>query len=303
MLVLGLLLLLVLAIFFVGLSSADRTVLFNSSKSLQVGSDTRTYRLYDKGGDADSLIIALHGLGGDSRQIAYFSGLHNVVPRGFVVVYPDAIKPERQGVRPGWNSGFCCGSGWVQGTDDVAYISKLIDTLTNQYGIDKAKVYITGFSSGAMMAHRIAVEIPNKIAGFAAVSGSIGTKGKELKPTVSVPAYLIHGEADTVVAFNGGQGSSDPDFVWTGFADGLSAWANVNGCSNESQVKSGVITRTTYEQCSVELIADTYEGLGHRWPDWRLGNFWHQQPASSKSIVNFFNSLSENLDKPVGKDS
>lgn len=295
MIVLGLLLLLVLAIFFVGLSSADRSVLFGKSQTLKVNNDNRTYRTYDSGnsGDAKSLIIALHGLGGDSRQIAYFSGLHNVVPKGYIVAYPDAIKPLRQGVRPGWNSGFCCGSGWVQGTDDIGYISALIDKLTREYSIDQSRVFVTGFSSGAMMAHRVAVEIPNKIAGFTVVSGSIGTKGKELKPTVSVPAYLVHGEADTVVAFSGGQGSSDPDFVWTSFADGLSAWANVNGCSNEVQVKSEKVTRTTYEQCSKQLIADTYEGLGHRWPDWRLGNFWHQQPSSSKSIVKFFSEIQD----------
>jgi len=66
-------------------------------------------------------------------------------------------------------------------TDDVAFISALIDTLVARYPIDPARVFVTGHSNGAHMAYHLAHSLWNKVAAIAPVEGS------ELRVTLTVP--------------------------------------------------------------------------------------------------------------------
>ena len=58
---------------------------------------------------------------------------------GFIVCYAN-------GVGNAWNSGFT--APYFGGTDDVGFISVLIDTISAQYNIDPARVYSCGMSNG-----------------------------------------------------------------------------------------------------------------------------------------------------------
>ena len=49
-------------------------------------------------------------------------------------------------------------------TDDVAFLSQLIDKIKAEYNHDNDRVYVAGVSNGASMAIRLAQEIPEKIA-------------------------------------------------------------------------------------------------------------------------------------------
>jgi len=56
--------------------------------------------------------------------------------------------------------------------DDVAFIRGSLDFLDSHYRIDADRVYVSGFSNGSGMAHRLAVEMSDR---FAAASGSAGS--------------------------------------------------------------------------------------------------------------------------------
>lgn len=275
-------------------SRKDFQAFFSRPHALTVNGEQRTYRLIPSKNpvsDQTKIVLAFHGLGGDGRQIAYFSAIHNSADSDTIIVYPDSSKPkpDQTGIRTGWNAGFCCGSGWVNQVDDVEFIKKLVDKLSNDYKIPSSRIYATGFSNGGMFVQKLATDVPDSFGGFASVSGSIGTKGNELRPTKPIALLMVHGEADSTVPFNGGAGSSDRKFVWNSFDETAGIWETVNKCTGK-QKNDAKPTITTYGECQKPLQLETYPGLSHQWPGWRLVNFWHKKTAGSERVLSFFNA-------------
>jgi polyhydroxybutyrate depolymerase len=275
----------------------DRSVLLGRSASIDVDGVKRTYRVVGNGGGSSKkkrLVIALHGYTGSGRQFAYYSALHNAFDADTVVAYPDSTRTTAKGDKPGWNADFCCGSGWKSGVNDVEFLRRLIGELSAKYNIDQDRVFLVGFSNGAFMTQRFAVEHPELVAGVAVISGTIGTKAKSLQPTAPVPMLLTHGAKDTRVAYNGGESPGDPEFDWLSFATTTEAWKQANGCNDE---EAEVVTTqqrktTTYRNCVAPFTTVEYLENGHVWDGWRLGNVWNKRPRASQEIARFFDSLS-----------
>jgi polyhydroxybutyrate depolymerase len=211
-----------------------------------------------------------------------------------VVAYPDATRTTARGDKPGWNAQFCCGSGWKSGVDDVEFIRTLIRNLTAKYNIDQDRVFLVGFSNGAFMTERFAVEHPDLVAGVAVISGTIGTKASTLQPSAPVPMLLTHGAKDTRVAYNGGESPGDPEFDWLSFATTVDAWKVANGCNDDAAdvVSTARVKTTKYRECLAPLTTIEYLENGHVWDGWRLGNVWTRRPRASQEIARFFDSLS-----------
>ena len=103
-----------------------------------------------------ALVINMHGIGGTAAQLRSYVRLDQVATReGFIVVYPDGLNNT-------WD---------ITGNVDVTFISALIDSLYSQYGIDRSRVYATGFSMGGYMSHRLGCALSSKIAAIASVAG------------------------------------------------------------------------------------------------------------------------------------
>ena len=82
-------------------------------------------------------------------------------------------------------------------SDDVKFVSALLDDLSTVCNVDAKRVYATGISNGGMMCYRLAAELSGRIAAIAPVSGTIAID--EVKPKRSVPIMHFHGTADRVV--------------------------------------------------------------------------------------------------------
>ena len=266
----------VILICMVALSTRDLSVLFQSSKTIVIGDVTREYLVsYPSATQApNKLIMGLHGFSDSSRKFAYYTALHNVVDDRTIVVYPGAIKPRAGSIMSGWNAGFCCGSGWIQKADDVAFIHALIEKLSVENHIKPASVFLVGFSNGAFMAQRFASEKPQMIGGIAVASGTIGTKTMKLSPMSPMPVLLMHGKDDKTVPFMGGTGAGNPEFDWLPFGQTVAGWEDIN------------TTRVPTKK--VVYVKD-----GHKWHDWRTLNFWHRAPAASVESIRFFESLTK----------
>ena len=149
--------------------------------------------------DGYPLLIGLHGTSADGAiMIAVTDLVLKANREKFIVACPN-------GLNYGTYTYFNAGGGYEEltdGTDDLGFISALIDTMIENYNVDPTRVYAMGFSNGAMMSYRLAAEISHKIAAIGAVSGSMLLES--CNPEYPVPIIHLHGLSDISVPYEGG---------------------------------------------------------------------------------------------------
>lgn len=218
------------------------------------------------------VVIVLHGAASNSFNIGLPSKMSRQADRdGFFAVYPSGT-----GYFPGcfltWNAGGCCGPARSKKVDDVAFIDRVIEAMKEQYHIDADRVYVTGMSNGAMMAYRLALELPHKIAAIAPVEGAMMCKKSSLKqvsdPAVSVVAF--NGDRDTVIPIEGGVGH------WFSFRitcpsaqSSIDFWVERNRCCKQAEiVELNGARKFVYSGGSgdTEVVFYRVNENGHAWP-------------------------------------
>lgn len=246
---------------------------------LNVNGTVRTYIVY-RPGMPDSkplpLMIVLHGGLGNARHMERTSGMNGIADsEGFIVAYPDGTGGRVKSMknRRTWNAGRCCGQAVKQNTDDVSFIARMIDDIQVRYRTDARRVYVAGHSNGAMLAYRLACEIPEKIAAVVAVSGTLAVDSCERAK--DVPVLHIHGEHDENVPFAGGRGQySLANVAHRSVPDTIKLITRPRGCTAaERQILNNDIHASIYH-CSGGAPVELYviEGGGHAWPDGKERN-------------------------------
>jgi polyhydroxybutyrate depolymerase len=222
------------------------------------------------------LVIVLHGGGSEARTMNPLTGFNALADQqGFVVVYPEAYEHN-------WNDGR--GDPGIksqaQNIDDVAFISTLIDQLSQDLNVDRKMVYATGMSNGAIMTERLGCELSGKIAAIGPVAGNIPQKtASTWSPSRAVPALIINGTDDPLVPFDGG----DVSFLSLkrgkviSVADTVKFWVNNNGCPatpkteqlpnlNADDGTSTVIESYTGCRDGSDVVLYKVIDGGHTWP-------------------------------------
>ena len=235
-----------------------------SSQTILVGGVSRTYNVYRPPGLADGapLVVMLHGGFGTGAQAEHSYNWDGEADGGhFLVAYPD-------GLNRAWNAGTCCGEPQRDNTDDVGFITAMVGAIEQEIPIDRARVYVTGMSNGAMMALRLGCQ-SDTFAAIAPVAGTLVTDCSQARPT---SVMQIHGTADDRVPYNGGPGKA---FTANGTArvDGPSVesvnatWRAIDACGAPNSSTSGDVTTQTAgcaDGHTVQLIS--VAGAGHQWP-------------------------------------
>ncbi len=154
-------------------------------------------------------ILALHGRGSNERDLI---GLADYLPKNFLWISPRGtfnLGPDSY--------------EWFQitqiGKPDPARLANALDTIdkfineiTENYPVDKSKLYLLGFSQGSIVSMSYALTKPERIAGVIAQSGYIphesglqideaGIKGK--------PFILTHGVQDPMLPVDWARRSRD----------------------------------------------------------------------------------------------
>lgn len=244
------------------------------------------------------LVIVLHGGGGNAGNMIRRTGFSEKADReNFVVVYPNGSGRSEESLLT-FNAIGCCAYAMRNKVDDVAFVSKLIDVLTAEYGIDKKRVYVTGFSNGAMIASYLAASISNKIAAVAPVSGAIFASSP--KPIGTMAVLLIHGTADTAVPYDGGM-SKRPVIIpsqsepYRSVFDGAKYWAENSNCKGTPETKtSGIVTTERFVGCAAgsEVEVISIKGGVHAWPGGNNGRGAMDAPSvdlnATDAIWDFF---------------
>jgi len=238
-------------------------------EDFKVGTTTRKMLVYAPSGIETNrpLMISMHGM---NQDIAYQQNQTKwelvAKEHNFVVVYPGGINNS-------WD---------ISGTRDTEFVLAIIEEMSKRYGIDRERVYLSGFSMGGMFTYHAATKIADKIAAFAPVSGYL-MQGPNTNSSRPIPIIHTHGTTDDVVAYSGVQRCLD-------------AWITRNKCQ-----KTAVVTQpypvgknssngTKYYwgpgTDSVEIVLLSLKGVGH----------WHSNDANgvhtSQEIWNFCKKFS-----------
>lgn len=175
--------------------------------TIRVGEHERAYRAYVPARlpRHAPLVLVLHGSNIDGATMRQWTGYEfdELADRyGFVMLYPD-------GYQKNWND---CRrdatfAAKTENIDDVGFLRALVETCQQQFGIDPARVYAFGYSSGGQMAFRLALEAPQLVA-------AIATAGANMPPPANCscpldgptpPVLLVAGTQDPISPYDGGQ--------------------------------------------------------------------------------------------------
>ncbi|MDZ4765726.1 MAG: PHB depolymerase family esterase [Chloroflexota bacterium] len=208
------------------------------------------------------LILSLHGFASNPEQQMEFSQWNAAADEyNLIVAYPQGT-----GFPLGWNAGELPGilGILVQRPDDVSFIRDLIDGLNAQLCIDPVRVYVNGLSNGGGMSNRIACELADTVAAIGSVVGAYNPL-ETCEPSRPIPVIAVHGDADPVVPYEGGetQGGALPAIqTWA------AEWGVRNGCDATPTIDEDVVrSQQIYGNCAegVEVVLYTIFGGGHTW--------------------------------------
>jgi len=246
--------------------------------TISVAGRIRTYLVYAPQGlgKGAPLVVAMHGSGENGAQMRIETGYgfdRLADENGFAVVYPDGYEGY-------WNGCNIVGdySANRLNIDDVGFLTRLVDKLEGENGINPSRVFAMGVSRGGSMALRLALEAPSRFRAVASVSDSVPAPANfKCKPAGHGSSVMImNGTSDPIVPFDGGDVSLFGLFIKRGTVLSSRAsgqyFADLNQISgqpqtNETQAAGGEIERFLWHNGSrvdVELVA--VHGGGHGIP-------------------------------------
>jgi polyhydroxybutyrate depolymerase len=226
----------------------DRRALVHVPSSIQRGRDA-------------PLLIVLHGTGGTGAAMQVVTELDAYAEgEGMVVAYPDAISGL-------WTI-------TLPETLDMNFVFDLVDHIDKKVGVDRTRIYLTGFSRGALLAMKMACQRGDLVTAVAPVGAPVRTDiVGDCQTTGAIPAVFFLGTQDQFYPWQGY--TEGVDTVFGGWDSGR-WWAEKNGCDPEPTVEAvpdiaddgTTVQRWVYGGCPssspLEFFA-VQEG-DHTWP-------------------------------------
>ena len=221
------------------------------------------------------LVLVLHGAGGSGALALDRYRWRDAAERdNFIAAAPDAMPafPDRAAhflTNPRyWNDGSSRGRPEHLQIDDIGFIAALIERLETTLPIDRRRIYVTGFSSGAGMTHRLGLELADRIAAIAPISGQAFGERQPARP---LPVLYLVGDQDPLTPLAGGP----VRLPWGGEQDHPPArnlpdtWARLDHCQSPPGIETPApqlrLERWAHCAGSTEVLFYTVAGLGHEW--------------------------------------
>ena len=236
------------------------------------------------------VMVFLHGFDGGIDSYSSSINFQQAADQfHWMIVLPQALAAQYSmwgmsvPVGNTWNSGIemtIMGSPFVPNSDvdDAGFLLALVDYLGNEYTLNTDSLFFAGFSMGAFMTHRMAIEHSDRIRAVAAASGLIPVCYAESTPAQHISIMHIHGTADSTVKPDG---TASPIPLMGEMTLGLSVdatidyWRNANQCGAEAETitypdteNDGMLfSQETYTNTTdnTRVAHVTVNGGGHQW--------------------------------------
>ena len=205
------------------------------------------------------VIFAFHGYGDDTDNFQHVD---------LQVAWPEAIVAYFQGL-PTSRNGQAGLPGWqvqagANGDRDLKFVDAALASLRQQYAVDDARIYATGFSNGAIFTYLLWAERPKVFAAYAPVAAALGGSTSPSDPR---PILHIAGTEDHTIAFRSQQ-------------DTIETARKINGATAKGE--SCGQGCTLYKGSGAPVMTWIHSG-GHDYPDGtseRIVAFFKQHPMA-----------------------
>ena len=230
------------------------------------------------------LLFVLHGTGGTAKEILKNSGFNDLADQeNFIVVYPQAlglgdtsgadfrnILVNKESSQTAWNTGKGEGYGTINEVDDLAFFELMIGMFSKLNVINQDSIFITGISNGGDMTQKVIANFPDVFIGAGLVSSGLEFSDSDLEGYQPTPLVIFHGTNDDFIPYDG-----DDKIVST--PDKVDYLAQLNGCSNQSEIKNVQaddleVEIKTYLTCEKPVKFYTVFIGEHKW-------YAHETPA------------------------
>jgi polyhydroxybutyrate depolymerase len=168
------------------------------------------------------LVISLHGFSGSAKiQNTIFDFRALTTKYQFILINPEGTKGPG-GLRFWDATDFCCNFSNRE-VDDVEYIRHLIEGVSDEYSVEKERVYLFGHSNGGFLSYRVACDNPELIAGIASFSGTGWKDFSKCQGKEPVSILHLHGTKDFLIKYEG-------TAKFPGAEETVSDWVDKNNC-------------------------------------------------------------------------
>lgn len=141
------------------------------------------------------LVVLLHGA--DDSAVNFQKSIcfeEDALKRNYAVLYLQGdINPDDKTSTIGWVSTYT-----KVGNSDIDFVVGTADYIKKTYNVGK-KTYIAGFSQGAFLINKLAIEKSNKFNGFASVSGIMVDHVWEKRKNKPAAFFQINGLKDELI--------------------------------------------------------------------------------------------------------
>jgi polyhydroxybutyrate depolymerase len=233
-------------------------------ESLLSSGTTRLYSLHVPTGYRNTrqypLVLNFHGHDSNALQQEGRSDFSRLADKdGIIVAYPQGV------VGPDHRTGWDTGPARNPQSNDLRFVSDLLNYLQSTLCIDPTRIYATGFSNGGGMTNELACKMADRIAAFAPVSGAYPPLPGGCDPTRPVPILEIHGTTDRVVPYNGSPIKGYPPIQqW------LQSWVQHDGCKVGPTIFTNTdeLTGERWTGCrdNATIVHYAIHAMGHTWP-------------------------------------
>ena len=248
-----------------------------SAETIGIGGVSRSFVAQLPDTKPAPLVIVLHGNTQTGADMTTRTSWPAVAKRErFGVVFPDGLNRAWADLRLATKR---AGRAPPKGTDDVAFIVKLIEKYIADGSADPKRIYVTGVSNGGAMALTLVCARADLFAAAASVIINLTDESADgCHPSRPIPLLMMNGTADPLIPYQGGRGTSR--FAVEGFWSAektLAFWRRANGCEARDGAATDVEDRDKADQSTVTKISSRcppgrdvvlyrVNGGGHRMP-------------------------------------
>lgn len=173
------------------------------------------------------LVVMFHGYSVDGAEEELYMGLTAASDAStFLYAYGNGTV-DKTGERF-WNATNACCDLYGVPVDDVTYFDAIVADVSSRYNVDRKRIYEVGHSNGGFMGHRLACDRAGVLAAVVSLAGAQWDDPNMCTPSEPVSIVELHGDADTVIDYDGG---STTEGTYPSAPATVNIWGAKDGCT------------------------------------------------------------------------